>query len=42
MKYNKIIKTIFTLAILVIGTCQISFADIATDAKLQYNKGIDY
>lgn len=42
MKYNKIIKTIFTLAILVIETCQISFADIATDAKLQYNKGIDY
>ena len=42
MKYNKIIITIFTLAILVIGTCQISFADIATDAKLQYNKGIDY
>ena len=42
MKYNKIIKTIFTLAILFIGTCQISFADIATDAKLQYNKGIDY
>ena len=42
MKYNKIIKTIFTLGIFVIGTCQISFADIATDAKLQYNKGIDY
>ena len=41
MKYNKILKGLLTIAILV-STTGTSFAAIATDAKLQYNKGIDY
>ncbi len=41
MKYNKLLKTILTVLVLV-GTCTASYAAIATDAKLQYNKGIDY
>lgn len=41
MKYSKILKTIFTLSVL-ISTASVSFAAIATDAKLQYNKGIDF
>ncbi len=41
MKYNKLLKTLLTVAILA-TTSNISFAAIATDAKLQYNKGIDY
>ncbi len=43
MKYNnKFLKGLLIFAVLILGTCQISFADITTDAKLQYNKGIDY
>lgn len=41
MKYNKLLKSILTLTIL-FCTANISFGAIATDAKLQYNKGIDY
>lgn len=41
MKYNNLLKTILTLAV-VLCTSSMSFAAIATDAKLQYNKGIDY
>ena len=41
MKYNKLLKGLLTLTIL-ISTVGTSFAAIATDAKLQYNKGIDY
>lgn len=41
MKYNKLLKGLLTIAILV-STTGTSFAAIATDAKLQYNKGIDY
>lgn len=41
MKYNKLIKTILTIAIL-LSSSTVSFAAITTDAKLQYNKGIDY
>ncbi len=38
MKFFKILLTLFVL----FGTLNISYASIATDAKLQYNKGIDY
>lgn len=41
MKYNKIIKPFLVLAVLLCTTLT-SNATIATDAKLQYNKGIDY
>lgn len=41
MKFNNIFKTILTIAILS-ATSNLSFGAIATDAKLQYNKGIDY
>lgn len=41
MKFNNILKTVLTIIILA-GTSNISFGEIATDAKLQYNKGIDY
>lgn len=41
MKFNKITKIILT-AIILITTSTIAMADIATDAKLEYNKGIDY
>lgn len=41
MKFNKIFKVALTVAIL-FATSNISFGAIATDAKLQYNKGIDY
>lgn len=41
MKYCNIIKTILISAV-IISTCTISYGSIATDAKLQYNKGIDY
>ena len=41
MKFNKIFKTILTVAIL-LTTSNISYGTIATEAKLQYNKGIDY
>lgn len=41
MKYNKLLKTLFTVIILISGSTA-GFAAIATDAKLQYNKGIDY
>lgn len=41
MKYNKILKSILVLSILLCSG-SISYGSIATDAKLQYNKGIDY
>lgn len=41
MKFNKILKSIITLTVLLI-TIQAGFAAITTDAKLQYNKGVDY
>ncbi len=41
MKYNKLIKVILTMAIL-LSSSTAGIAAIATDAKLQYNKGIDY
>lgn len=41
MKFNNLLKTFLTIIILA-GTSNISFGEIATDAKLQYNKGIDY
>lgn len=41
MKFNKIFKSILTVAIL-LTTSNISYGTIATEAKLQYNKGIDY
>lgn len=41
MKYNKLLKTLLICTIL-ISTSNLSFGAIATDAKLQYNKGIDY
>ncbi len=41
MKYNNILKSILILSILLCSTTM-SFGAIATDAKLQYNKGIDY
>ncbi|MBD5401905.1 tetratricopeptide repeat protein [bacterium] len=41
MNYNKLLKNILTIAILCCTTGT-TFAAIATDAKLQYNKGIDY
>lgn len=41
MKYCNILKGILTAAVL-LCTVNISYASIATDAKLQYNKGIDY
>lgn len=41
MKYNNILKSVLILSILLCSTT-ISFGAIATDAKLQYNKGIDY
>jgi len=41
MKYNKILKTTLVAAFILFSS-NISFGAIATDAKLQYNKGIDY
>lgn len=41
MKYCNLLKSILAIVILA-STCSMSFADIATDAKLQYNKGVDY
>lgn len=41
MKYNNILKSILILSILLCSNT-ISLGAIATDAKLQYNKGIDY
>lgn len=41
MKYNNILKALFVSA-LFISTSTCSLAQISTDAKLQYNKGIDY
>ena len=41
MKFNKLLKSLLTLAIL-LSTTGVSYASIATEAKLQYNKGIDY
>lgn len=41
MKYNNILKSVLILSILLCSTTM-SFGAIATDAKLQYNKGIDY
>lgn len=41
MNYNKILKTFLAISI-ALTTSTISYGAIATDAKLQYNKGIDY
>lgn len=42
MKYNNVLKSVLAIAI-VVGTITSTFAStIATDAKLQYNKGVDY
>lgn len=41
MKFNKLLKSLLILTIL-FATTGISYASISTDAKLQYNKGIDY
>lgn len=41
MKYNKILKTLLATTML-LSMSSISYADISTDAKLQYNKGVDY
>ena len=41
MKYNKLLKTILAISIM-LTTSTLSYGAIATDAKLQYNKGIDY
>jgi tetratricopeptide (TPR) repeat protein len=41
MKYNSFFKGLLTVALLV-GVTIPSFASIQTDAKLQFNKGIDY
>lgn len=41
MKYSKILKTAITCA-LFLSTATVCFAQISTDAKLQYNRGIDY
>ncbi len=41
MKFNNILKTILAISI-ICCTSTVSIASIATDAKLQYNKGIDY
>ena len=41
MKYSKFLKAAVVCAML-LGTANISFAQISNDAKLQYNKGIDF
>lgn len=41
MKFNNILKTVLAIAFLA-STSNMTFGAIATDAKLQYNKGIDY
>lgn len=41
MRYKKLFKYLFLTAFL-LGTTNVVSASISTDAKLQYNKGIDY
>jgi tetratricopeptide (TPR) repeat protein len=41
MKYNKIFNVLFAVVFFV-STATTCYAGIATDAKLEYNKGIDY
>ena len=41
MKLNKILKLVIALTITA-GTFIPAYADLASDAKLQYNKGIEY
>ena len=41
MKYSKILKTAMVCAVL-LCTAGTGFAQISNDAKLQYNKGIDF
>ena len=41
MKLNNLLKSLIVLSIL-ISTSTCAMASIATDAKLQYNKGVDY
>lgn len=41
MKLNNFLKSLIVLSILV-STSTVATASIATDAKLQYNKGVDY
>lgn len=42
MRYNKLLKLIIFGAIILTSSAFSLAADISTDAKLQYNKGIDY
>jgi len=42
MKYNKILRLAAAAAIFLSMTCVMSYASVSTDAKLEYNKGIDY
>ncbi len=41
MKLRNLLKSVLLL-LMFLGTINVSYASIATDAKLQYNKGIDY
>lgn len=41
MKFRNLLK-LGLLLLMFLGTINVSYASIATDAKLQYNKGIDY
>lgn len=42
MKYNKTLKTILSLVVFASFTGLSVLAEVSTDAKLEYNKGIDY
>ena len=42
MKFNRILKSILILALITMTSNVVLGASIATEAKLQYNKGIDY
>lgn len=42
MKYNNLLKTILSLFVFVTFTGLTACAEISTDAKLEYNKGVDY
>ena len=41
MKLNKVLK-IICIGVFLFGGCSATFADLASDAKIQYNKGIEY
>ena len=42
MKFTKVFKFILTIAIVLTSSCFAFGVDITTEAKLHYNKGIDY